>query len=272
MKRLLCVALFLLCAAPLFAIQTNLIDDVIRMSRSHVADETIIEFVQTSRERISVTADDMIAMTSAGVSQAVINAVLEKAKTSAAPDAVPTQTQPSTAPAPDTTGQTPPPDEDGCLTFDPPGSLVFPFYGPFIPPQLWDPYWYQPRLDTRGGPPVSRAPVQQAAPPAVNRPSVESRSPRESGDRGSTSARAPRPAERSGDGGSPVAAQVAESGDRGSTGARGRRALRRRWLPCAPAAAAPHRAATHPGAESSPHLPQTRDGPLPRAPSAGAQN
>ncbi len=206
MKRLLCLALFLFCAAPLFAIQTNLIDDVIRMSRSHVADETIIEFVQSSPERISVTADDMIAMTSAGVSQPVINAVLEKAKTAAPTDAVPstsTQSQPAAAPAPETTGQTPPPDQGGCLTFDPPVSLVFPFYGTFIPPQLWDPYWYQPRLDIRGGPPVARAPGQQVASPVVNRPSVEAQSPRESGDRGSTGARAPRPAERSGGGGSP---------------------------------------------------------------------
>ena len=173
MKRPVCVvAFFLLFAAPLFALHTNLIDDVIRMSRSGVGDEVIIEFVQASRERLAVTAGDIIAMKNAGVSQQVISTVIAKADaTGEAAKVAATSAQPpeQTAAPRETTEPAAKPDEGACLTFDPPISLVFPFYGPWFPPKLWDPYWYMPRLDTRSGPPAARggSPTTLGGPPAA---------------------------------------------------------------------------------------------------------
>ncbi len=156
MKRVVCAAaLFLLAAVPVFALQTNLIDDVIRMSKSGVADETIIEYVRTSREQLSVTADDVLAMQSAGVSQQVIKAVIERGGANQAPNP-PAESQPQ-ATSPEPSPQAATSDNGECVTFEPPVSLWWPYYGTLIPPQLWDPYWYQPRLDTKSGAPVRRA-------------------------------------------------------------------------------------------------------------------
>ncbi len=162
MKRSVCVIAFLLLSAgPLFAIQRDLIDDVIRMSRSGVSNEVIIDFVNARHERYVATADDIIALKNAGVPKQVITAVIGKADETgaAANQASSTSSQPGeqTAPAPPQAAeQTATSDPDACLTFDPPIALLFPWFGALYPPQLWDPYWYQPRLDTRSGPPVAK--------------------------------------------------------------------------------------------------------------------
>lgn len=73
-------ALFLvIVAAPLFAVQRNVVDEVIRMTRAGVAEDTILEYVDKTDVRIVVTGDDVIAMTDANVPKAVIKAVVDGA-------------------------------------------------------------------------------------------------------------------------------------------------------------------------------------------------
>lgn len=181
MKRSLCVIAFLLLSvAPLFAIQRDLIDDVIRMSRSGVSDEVIIDFVNARQERFDATADDIIALKNAGVSKQVIGAVIGKAGETGpvANQASSASSQPvgQTAPAPPQAAeQTATSDPGECLTFDPPIALLFPWFGELYPPQLWDPYWYQPRLDIKSGPPVAkdrpdRRPMGDSPPRLLERP------------------------------------------------------------------------------------------------------
>ena len=75
-------ALFLLLvAAPLFAVQRNVVDEVIRMARAGVAEETILEYIDKTDARIVVTGDDVIAMTEANLPKAVIKAVVDAADT-----------------------------------------------------------------------------------------------------------------------------------------------------------------------------------------------
>jgi hypothetical protein len=73
-------ALFLvLVAAPLFAVQRNAVDEVIRMTRAGVAEDTILDYLEKTDARIVVTGDDVIAMTDAHVSKVVIKAVVDAA-------------------------------------------------------------------------------------------------------------------------------------------------------------------------------------------------
>src|SRR5512142_1580554 len=77
------VSFLLFLAIPAFAVQTrNVVDDVIKMSKSGVAEETILDFVNKSG-RYDVTADDVIAMSEANVPRNVIRAVVKHADTSA---------------------------------------------------------------------------------------------------------------------------------------------------------------------------------------------
>lgn len=74
-------ALFLvLIAAPLFAVQRNVVDEVIRMAKAGVAEDTILEYIDKTDARIVVTGDDVIAMTEANVPKAVIKAVVDTAE------------------------------------------------------------------------------------------------------------------------------------------------------------------------------------------------
>jgi hypothetical protein len=73
-------ALFLvMMAAPLFAVQRNAVDEVIRMTRAGVAEDTILDYLEKTDARVVVTGDDVIAMTDAHVSKAVIKAVVDAA-------------------------------------------------------------------------------------------------------------------------------------------------------------------------------------------------
>jgi hypothetical protein len=74
-------ALFLvIVAAPLFAVQRNVVDEVIRMARAGVGEDTILEYVDKTDIRIAVTGDDVIAMTEANVPKAVVKAVVDAAQ------------------------------------------------------------------------------------------------------------------------------------------------------------------------------------------------
>ena len=69
----------MLVAAPLFAVQRNAVDEVIRMTRAGVAEDTILDYLEKTDARIVVTGDDVIAMTDAHVPKAVIKAVVDAA-------------------------------------------------------------------------------------------------------------------------------------------------------------------------------------------------
>ncbi|MEA2238091.1 MAG: hypothetical protein QOC81_2815 [Thermoanaerobaculia bacterium] len=78
-------ALFLvMLAAPLFAVQRNVVDEVIRMTKSGVPEDTILEYVDKTDIRIAVTGDDVIAMTDANVPKAVVKAVVDASQASRA--------------------------------------------------------------------------------------------------------------------------------------------------------------------------------------------
>lgn len=70
----------ILIATPLVAFHTNrrLVDEVIRMSQAGVADDAIVEFVVHTNGRFDVSSDDVIAMTSAGVSSRVIRVMVNE--------------------------------------------------------------------------------------------------------------------------------------------------------------------------------------------------
>src|ERR1700760_4723070 len=71
-------ALFLvLAAAPLFAVQRNAVDEVIRMTKAGVPVETMLDYIDKTDARIIVTGDDIIAMTDANVPKPVIKAVVD---------------------------------------------------------------------------------------------------------------------------------------------------------------------------------------------------
>ena len=76
--RTLAVTLVALIAVPLFAASANLVDDVIRMYKSGVPEEAIIQFVQKADGRFDVSADDLIAMADAKVPRTIIKAVLDE--------------------------------------------------------------------------------------------------------------------------------------------------------------------------------------------------
>jgi hypothetical protein len=80
MKRLILAALLLLAATNAFALARTVVvvDDVIRMSKAGVGDDEIIAFVKKSDEPFDVSGDDVIAMTDARVSRAVVKAVIDE--------------------------------------------------------------------------------------------------------------------------------------------------------------------------------------------------
>ena len=145
--------LLMMAVASLSAGQTKLVDDVIRMSRAGVSEETIVAFVQTLRDRPAVTADEVIAMKSAGVSDMVIQAMI--AEQPARPEHSGSE-PPIRNPGDDgAVVRDAPPDSQsaaagsgGCVVFEPP---IPPFYEPPYPSWIWDPNWYQPTLDAKGG-------------------------------------------------------------------------------------------------------------------------
>jgi len=131
------VLLFIAAAAPVFALDADpqarrttatIVDEVIRMSQAGVADEDIVAYVHKSRDRFDVTADDLIAMTDAKVSKAVIHAVIGEADVR---------------------------NGDGdrsvrSTTVVRPSVYVGSpwFYNPYY---YYDPFWYQPRLSLSFG-------------------------------------------------------------------------------------------------------------------------
>lgn len=93
MKRLILLLAALLVAAPSFALdEANrtdrpdrarrtviIVDDVIRMSQAGVSDDAIISYIRNTREPFDVSADDLIAMTNARVSERVVKGLEDEA-------------------------------------------------------------------------------------------------------------------------------------------------------------------------------------------------
>jgi hypothetical protein len=76
--RILTALLFAFATAPLFASTKNIADDVIKMFKSGVTEESIIDFVHKTDGQIDVTADDMIALSEARVPRTIIKAILDE--------------------------------------------------------------------------------------------------------------------------------------------------------------------------------------------------
>jgi len=139
-KRLIsavAVLLFIAAAAPVFALDSDprarqttatLVDEVIRMSQAGVADEDIIAYVHKTRDRYDVTADDLIALTNAKVSKAVIHALVDEADVRNGDGDRRRETRTVIEPA---------------LYVGSPW-----FFDPFY---YYDPWWYQPRLSLSFG-------------------------------------------------------------------------------------------------------------------------
>ena len=59
--------------------RVNIVDEVIRMWKSNVAEDDIVAYIRKADTRFVVTADDVIAMSDAKVPRTVIKAVLDEA-------------------------------------------------------------------------------------------------------------------------------------------------------------------------------------------------
>ena len=134
MKRHLLVALLLTFAAvPLFGARrgTNIVDDVVRMQKAGVAEDEIIAFVHKGESRFDVNADDMIALHDAGVSRAVIKAILDES------DARGERRDGDRYRGRDDYGYS-----DGYA----PRIYAYGGYPYYYSPYYYDPYWYGPRV------------------------------------------------------------------------------------------------------------------------------
>jgi hypothetical protein len=132
-KRIITAVAFLFlvtAAAPLFAApvqQRRLVDDIVRMSRAGVSEDSIISFVQNTRGPINLTADDLIVMTDAGLPNTLIKAVVDESaiRNSQSYDrrdrAYGSSVQVYAAP------------------------YYYPYYSPYSP-YYYDPFFYGPRL------------------------------------------------------------------------------------------------------------------------------
>ena len=131
MKRMITAVavLFLITAAsPLFAAQRRLVDDIVRMSRAGVSEDSIISFVQNVRGPIDLTADDLIVMTDAGLPKDLIKAVVDE---SAARN-----------------GQN---YDRRATVYSPSVQYYVPYYSPFYSPYYYDPFFYGPRFSVGFG-------------------------------------------------------------------------------------------------------------------------
>jgi len=120
-KRLSSVVavLLLMTALPLLAAERRLVDDVIRMAKAGVSEDAIVVFVQNTRGPVDVSADDIIAMTDAGLPKPLIKAIVDESARRRAGHA-----QGEYAPR--------------VYAYAP-----YPYY---YDPYYYDPFWYGPRV------------------------------------------------------------------------------------------------------------------------------
>jgi hypothetical protein len=124
--RAVAVLLVALAAVPLFAVSRNPVDDVIRMYKSGVPEEAIIQFVQKADNRFDVSADDLIAMADAKIPRTIIKVVLDVSDVRNGRSDVHDSRGPEPSPA----------------TMALEGSDVYDYPWYYGYPEYYDPYWY----------------------------------------------------------------------------------------------------------------------------------
>jgi hypothetical protein len=117
--RTLAVLLIALATLPLLAESRSLVDDVIRMYKSGVPEDAIIQFMQKTDGRFEVTADDLIALADAKVPRTIIKAVLDESDVRNGRDHV----------------------RDTRTVV-----VERPVYRSYYDPWYYDPFWYGPRF------------------------------------------------------------------------------------------------------------------------------
>jgi hypothetical protein len=133
-RVILAVAILLvtMVALPAFAVSRTVVvvDDVIKMAKAGVGDDEIIAFVKKTPDAFDITGDDVIAMTDAKVSRAVIKFVIDESAARMRADARGTPTRRETT-----------------------AVYVRPYYDPFYYGSYgyYDPFWYGPRLSLNFG-------------------------------------------------------------------------------------------------------------------------
>ncbi len=138
------------------------VGEVVKLSRAKVSEDVVLSYVQNSGAVYSLSADDIVRLRNEGVSDRVINAMLdqhakavETAQKAAAPAATSADDSASgaTAPASESATSAPPPVVEAPMT--PPGSSVyFPYPATAYyayPPDYYGPWYY----GCYGGPIVS---------------------------------------------------------------------------------------------------------------------
>lgn len=117
---------------PVAAVSRNLVDDVIRMYKSGVPEEAIIQFVQKADNRFDVSADDLIAMADAKVPRTIIKVVLDVSDVRNGRSDVHDSRGPAPSPSPAT------------MALEEPDVYDYPWYGgyPYWGYPYYDPYWY----------------------------------------------------------------------------------------------------------------------------------
>lgn len=78
------------------------LQDVVKLNQQHLGDDIVIKFIQTSGKSYPLTSDDLIYLATEGISQAVIDALEQTAKTPPPPAAPPSTNslpEPPAAPA-----------------------------------------------------------------------------------------------------------------------------------------------------------------------------
>jgi hypothetical protein len=125
----LAVMFLLTAAAPLFAAQRRLVDDIVRMSRAGVSEDSIITFVQNTRGPIDITADDLIVMTDAGLPRGLIKAIVDE---SAVRNSNNQRYRSDRSYSPSVAVYASP--------------YYYPYYSPFYSPYYYDPFFYGPRV------------------------------------------------------------------------------------------------------------------------------
>ncbi|HET7434577.1 MAG TPA: hypothetical protein VFN10_07690 [Thermoanaerobaculia bacterium] len=132
MKRsayLAAVLLSTFLAVPLFAANRTIVDDVIKMTKAGVAEDTIIAFVQKSDQRFDLSADDIIDLADAQVPRTVIKVMLDEADVRN--DRDPNRKE-------DVAER---PSRSTTVVVAPPYYPSYSYWDPF-----YDPYWYMPRF------------------------------------------------------------------------------------------------------------------------------
>lgn len=137
------------------------VEDVLKLSRAQVGDDTIVNFVQNSGTVYNLSANDVVYLRSEGVSDRVINAMLEQKKKfvdAAGSNTVPPQS--ATAPPPPADQPAPPATQPAPVYVQPPATppassvyvvpypdATYAYYGYYRPyPYYYYPGYYGPSI------------------------------------------------------------------------------------------------------------------------------